>query len=160
MSGRPANVFLAPCDPGRFDRTVREPIDLGDFPDHPEALAGTGPVRLWGVEDTSTNRATFERMAPGDLVLFYAGDTYLGVGRIGIAVEDELEWAGEALWDGEEATLLFTVEAFTPVEVPKAAVNRIFGYGAGYAPGFMRVADDRIENSPAAIKLAVERFGA
>lgn len=159
MSGRPANVFLAPCDPGRFDRTVREPVDLDDFPDHPEALNGAGAVRLWGVEDTSSNRATFEKMAAGDLVLFYAGDTYLGVGQIGTTIEDASGWAGDELWDGEEATLLFTVDDFSGVEVPKAAVNRIFGYGAGYAPGFMRVADERVENRPAAIKLAVERFG-
>jgi len=133
-----SNVFVIRCDPDDFDRTVRSAVSLADYPDHPDALPEGDEVRFWGVEDGDSNQTYFEKMEAGDLVLFYQDDTYVGTGRIGTT---------------------FTDDEFTPVSVPRAAVNRIFDYADGYNPGgLMRVADDRVSTRPAAIELALEQY--
>lgn len=153
-----SNVFLAACDPEYFDRTVRSPIDLSDDPDRPPALADVESVRLWGAHASGNEQTYFERMEPGDLVLFYHDGEYVGTGRIGTTFADEDAWT-TAFWNDTSFDLIYTIEDFTPVSVPRAAVNRIFDYSEGYSPGgLLRVADDRVTNRPAAIKRAIERY--
>lgn len=153
------NVFLAPCDSGNFDRTVRSAIDVTDYDDVPEALSNGDSIRFWGVENGSNTESTFEKMESGDLVLFYRDGEYVGTGWIGTTVEDGDEWASASVWDDSESTLLYTVEEFSPVSVPKAAVNRIFDYSDGYNPhGLMRVSPRKVDKQPAAIKLALEKY--
>lgn len=151
-------VFLVPCEQANFERTVASTVDLGEYEDGPEALSDADDVRLWGVEDGTRSVETFERMEPGDLVLFYEGSTFVGVGRVGETFEDEAGWAAETFWDGAPIEHVFTVTEFSPLSIPKAAVNRLFDYGPGYSPGFMRVAPDRVTASLPAIELAVKRF--
>jgi len=154
-----SNVFVAPCDPDGFDRTVRSAVSLADYPDHPDALPDETAVRFWGVRDGDSNETHFEKMEAGDLVLFYDDDAYVGTGRVGTTFTDDESWASATFWDGAPATRVFTVDDFTPVTVPKAAVNRIFDYADGYDPrGLMRVADGRVSKRPAAIELAMERY--
>lgn len=153
-----ASVFLARTDPGDFERTVASPVDLSEHDGAPAALDGD-EVRLWGAGGGSRAETSFEQMESGDLVLFYDDGEYVATGRVGETVEDEDGWATDALWDGTEATRLFTVESFTPVAVSAAAVHGIFDYSADYTPGTLtRVADDRVENSLDAIQVAVERY--
>lgn len=151
-------VFLVPIDPANFEQTVSSPIDLAAQEDRPDDLPETGDVRLWGVEDGTRSVETFERMGPGDLLLFYEDDSYVGVGRVGLTFEDEAEWASETFWDGAEMGHVFTVTEFAQLSIPRAAVNRLFDYGPEYSPGFMRVAPDRVTASLPAIELAVKRF--
>ena len=151
-------VFLVPIDPANFEQTVTSPVDLAEQEDRPDDLPETGDVRLWGVEDGTRSVETFERMGPGDLLLFYEDDSYVGVGRVGLTFEDEAGWASETFWDGAERGHVFTVTEFEPLSIPRAAVNRLFDYGPEYSPGFMRVAPDRVTASLPAIELAVQRF--
>jgi len=151
-------VFLVPIDGSNFERTVSSPVDLADHPDRPDVLPASGEVRLWGVEDGSRSVETFERMEEGDLLLFYEGGTYVGVGRSGLTFEDEDGWAGGTFWDDAAMEYVFTVTDFEPVSIPRAAVHRLFDYGADYAPGFTRVAPDRVTSSVPAIELAVKRY--
>jgi len=140
-----SNVFVIRCDPDDFDRTVRSAVSLADYPDHPDALPEGDEVRFWGVEDGDSNQTYFEKMEAGDLVLFYQDDTYVGTGRIGTTFTDDESWASTTVWHDTPASRIFTVDEFTPVSVPRAAVNRIFDYADGYNPGgLMRVADDRV----------------
>lgn len=158
-TGMSSNVFVAPCDPENFDRTVRSAVSLADYPDHPDALPDATEVRFWGVRDGDSNQTNFEKMESGDLVLFYQDDTYVGTGRIGTTFTDDESWASDTFWDGAPASLIYTVDDFTAVSVPKAAVNRIFDYADGYnPPGLMRVADGRVSKRPAAIELALEQY--
>lgn len=153
------HVFLVSCDPEDFERTVATPVVVEDHPDPPEALEGEGSVRLWGAPEGTRTVEAFERMEPGDLLLFYADGTYVGVGRVGRTFADDDAWASESLWSAVESTNLFTVTDFTPVSVGLAAVNAIFGYSGSYVPqGLMRVAPDRVTARPAAIELAVRRY--
>ncbi|HKJ58482.1 MAG TPA: hypothetical protein VKA37_04575 [Halobacteriales archaeon] len=151
-------VFLVPIDGSHFERTVSSPVDLADHPDRPAELPDTGEARLWGVEDGTRSVETFERIEAGDLLLFYEGGTYVGVGRAGLTFEDEAGWASETFWDGADREYVFTVTDFSPLSIPRAAVHRLFDYGADYAPGFTRVAPDRVTASVQAIQLAVKRY--
>ena len=160
MSSDAANVFIASCSPDDFDRTVRSSVDLSEFSDRPAALSERESARFWGAPEGTNNEAYFEKMEEGDLVLFYHGDEYVGAGWIGTTFEDESGWANDTFWENGQSNLVYTIEDFTPVSVPKSAVNKIFDYSAGYNPGrLLRVASERVTNRPEAIKLAVERYG-
>lgn len=157
-SGGGGQVFLVSIDPADFERTVASPVDLAAAEDRPDALVAHDSTRLGVAPGGSRAAETFERMAPGDLLLFYAEGGYVGVGRVGETVDDG-GWADDALWSGDGSALVYTVTDFVPVDVAGAAVNRLFGYGGSYTPnGLMRVAPDRVTASVPAIELAVTRF--
>lgn len=146
------NVFLAPCDFGDFEGAVASPVDLPDIEGVP------GEARVWAVPEGDQSSSSFEKMEEGDLLLFYDGETFVGTGRIGVTFEDDGGAVGEAVGDADR-TQFYTVTEFTPVEVPRAAVNQIFEYSAGWNPGgLLRVADSRVANSPEAIELALEQY--
>ncbi|ELZ36032.1 hypothetical protein [Halorubrum distributum] len=153
-----ANVFLVPIDPENFDRTVRSPVDLTDYPDRPEPLADLDEARLWAVDDDSGNGSTFEKMSGGDLLLFYADDEYVATGRVGEAFADEDRWASGTFWTAFPTTRVYTVTDFSAVSAPKRAVNRIFDYSSSYTPGFMRVADSRVNADLSSIESALEHY--
>ena len=154
-----ANVFLAPCDAGNFDRTVLSEVHLSEYPDRPEALSETDTVRFWGAREGSRNEDYFNRMDSGDLALFHQSGSYVGAGWVGITFEDDEQWASTTFWDGAPSRLIYTVEEFTPVSVPKAVVNRIFNYDEGYNPqGLIRVAENRLDDRPVVIKRALAKY--
>lgn len=152
-------VFLAPCDPGNFDRTVLSEVDMTEYPDRPEEFAGLETVRFWGAREGSQNENYFQKMQSGDLVLFYQDGTYVGAGWIGRTFEDESKWASTTFWNGAPSTLIYTIENFSHVAVPKRAVNHIFGYAEGYNPqGLLRVAESKVNRRPKVIKRALEKY--
>ncbi len=151
------NVFLAPADGAAYDRTVETAVEVSDQPDRPDPLAGLDSARLYGVHATDANRTYFEKMAPGDLVLFHRDDRYVGLGYIDTTFEDPDGWVADTFWEGDDATLIATITEFTPVSVPRAKIHTLFDYTATYSPqGLSRVADGRVTNRLAAIKRAVE----
>jgi hypothetical protein len=125
----------------------------------PERLADLEPVRFFGAPEGRAD--TFEKMTAGDLVVFRQDGECVGVGWIGTTFEDDNEWAETTVWNDTFTSLIYTVEDFTPVAVPTAAVNRIFGYADGYTPpSLMRVASNRVTNRPQAIKHALHQYTA
>ena len=154
-----SNVFLAPCDAGNFDRTILSEVDLNQYPAPPEEFSGMDTVRFWGVREGSRNENNFEQMDSGDLVLFYQSGSYIGTGWIGITFKDDEQWASSTFWNDAPSRLLYTITEFTPVSVPKAAVNRIFDYDEEYNPqGLIRIAEKNLDNRPAAIKRALSKY--
>jgi len=151
-----ANVFLVPIDPENFDRTVQSAVDLTEYDDRPDPLADLDEVRLWAVDDDSGNGSTFERMEEGDLLLFYHDGEYLATGRVGTAFEDEDRWVSSTFWTAFPTTRVYTITDFTAASAPKRAVNTIFDYSASYTPGFMRVADSRVNAELSSIESAIE----
>jgi hypothetical protein len=116
-------------------------------------------VRFWGVREGSGNESYFEKMAEGDLVLFYQDGRYVGTGWVGTTFADDDGWARTTFWQDAPSTLVYTIEGFTPVSVPRSAVNTVFDYVSDYYPqGLMRVAESRVTSSPAAIARAVQRY--
>jgi hypothetical protein len=152
-----SNIFLARSDPEDFDRTVFSEVELRGYPDHPEAFSEIDAVRFFGAPES--RRDAFEKMNADDLVLFHQNGEYVGTGWIGTTVEDDQQWASTTFWSNTSSTLIYTVQGFTPVSVPTTAVNRIFGYADGYTPpSLMRVAGNRVNNRPQAIKRALEQY--
>lgn len=152
-------VFLVSIDPTSFERTVSSPVDLTAHDDRPDALAGVESARLYAVPAGTRNEETVGRMLSGDLLLFYADGDYVGVGRVGSTLEADAEWVGEVFDDDEASTHVVSVDNFAPLDVGRAAVNRLFDYGPSYVPqGLMRVAPDRVTASVPAVELAVTRF--
>lgn len=153
-----SNVFLAGVAPEHFEATLAAPVDLADLPDRPDDLADYEAATVGPVPAGDRNEQMFEQMAAGDLVLCYADGTYVGVGRVA-ATFDDGDWAGEALWDGDDVAGGYVLEDFVELSVPARAVNSLFDYSADYAPGgLIRVADGRVDSSLAAIRVAVERY--
>ena len=153
------NIFLVPCDSPNFDDTVRSPVDLDGFPDHPSAFNGKGTVRFWGAREGSQNRNYFEKMQSGDLVLFYQDGRYIGIGWIGTKFEDEDEWVSTTFWRNAPSNLIYTIQNFQTADVPKSAVNNLFGYVDDYNPeGLIRVAKNRMKHRPKAIEHALIRY--
>lgn len=152
-----SNIFLARSDPEDFDRTILSEVELSDYPDHPEAFSEIDTVRFFGAPESKKD--TFEKMDADDLVLFHQNGEYVGTGWIGITFEDDQQWASTTFWSNTSSTLIYTVEGFTPISVPKTSVNRIFEYSDGYTPqNLMRVASNRVDNRPKAIKRALEQY--
>ena len=114
-------------------------------------------VRLFGAPESQSD--TFEKMTAGDLVLFHQDGEYVGTGWIKTSFEDDQQWASSTLWSDTESPLIYTLEDFSSVAVPISAVNRIFGYADGYTPpNLMRVASNRVDNRPKAIKHALKKY--
>ena len=153
------NVFLAPCDSPNFDDTVVSEVDLSKYPDRPSGFGDREKARFWGVREGSQNRNYFEKMQPGDLVLFYQDGTYIGTGWIGTSFEDDAEWVSTTFWRNAPSKSIYVVTDFHSVNVPKFAVNKIFDYVTDYNPdGLMRVADSRVSRSLKVIERAVNRY--
>ncbi|MFB6298696.1 MAG: hypothetical protein ABEH65_00365 [Halobacteriales archaeon] len=156
------NVFVIPISDDAsedYEHTVMTPLDLDELADRPEALDSMGEVRLWGVRTDTNPEQLFEKIQPGDLLVFYRDGTYIGVGTVGITFEDAADWTGETLWDGGSARYLYTVESFRSINVPRGAINRIFDYSTSYTPPRpMRVAEDRVSAKIRSIHLAIMRF--
>lgn len=154
-----SNVFLAPCDPGNFKRTVLTEIQVADYRDAPAAIADQETVRFWGARDGTRNRQFFEKMDPGDVVLFYHDGDYVGVATIDSTFEDTDGWARETIWQNAPSQLIYTLHDFSELSVPRHAVNVLFDYDAdSYPQGLTRVSDRRYSSSLHAIKRAVEKY--
>lgn len=152
-----SNVFLAAVTQPDFEETVLSPAPIGEESGHPTLLENVTDVRIWGAPPSAETH--FEKLEAGDLVLFVDGETYVGVGTIGQTLIDEEGWAQSTLWGETAYTHLYTLADFSPVTVPKSAVNRIFEYGATYTPGaLMRIADNRINRPLAVIRRALVQY--
>jgi hypothetical protein len=153
-----ADVFLAPCDPGNFNRTVRSAVNLTEHPDRPKPLADVETARFWGARHGERNTAFFEKMNAGDLVLFYQESRYIGIGIVGRTFWDDEGWVRSTFWGNAMSRGIYLLEDFAEICVPRRKINRLFSYERDYYPqGLSRVADSRVTNRPRAIKLAVER---
>lgn len=152
-----SNVFLAAVSQPDFTETVLSSVSIGETSDSPRALESLTDVRIWGAPSSADSH--YEKLEPGDLVLFVDRDTYVGVGTVGKIFTDEEGWIQSTYWDETAYTDLYTLADISPVTVPKRAVNRIFDYDAAYTPGgLMRVADSRVNRQPAVIRRALERY--
>jgi len=153
-----SNVFLAPCDSPNFDRTVRQVVDLTQFPESPPPLDGEQGVRFWGARVGSRNERNFQNMQNGDLVLFYQDGEYIGTAWVDTTFRDEEGWASSNFWQGGESYLIYTLTEVEEISVPRQKVNTIFDYSRDYYPqGLMRVSPDNVSKRPASIKLALKR---
>lgn len=89
--------------------------------------------------------------------MFYQNNSYIGVGYIGETFEDDAGWVRSTFWRNAPSQLIYTIEDFSAISVPREKVNSIFGYSEQYYPqGLSRVSDANVTNRVQAIKKALE----
>ena len=94
-------------------------------------------------------------MESGDLLLFFHGDRYVGIGTVGTTFEDEAGWVSRTYWNGVPATFIYTVDDFEKVDIPHETVNDLFEYEADHEPrGLTLVDTNRVSMSLSAVRAA------
>lgn len=122
-----------------FRRTVESQISI---PEVNSRVPSEG--RLWGMEEGSLNRSTWERMSPGDWIFFYANKEIFAADKIETKFKDDS--LGSQIWSNPSSTLLFTLEGFTPVSIPIESMRELLDYKSGYYPqGPKPVRDEKLE---------------
>lgn len=142
-------LWLVPVDERSFQRTIAEPIDLGDQDEKPEDFPDR--ARVWGVRtdpeqgEWERNRRNLERMETGDPLLIYRNSTsrYQAKARVGTFWYDTT-YIRDRYWDGGPAVNVFAIGDYEEIDVEREEVNGILGYKEQFWPqGLWRVSDDR-----------------
>ena len=142
------NLFLVPYDYPNFRRTVVDGIEVdeSDYPDgFPTPTTEADVLRVWGVRDGERNRTYFDQMNPGDGLLFYNQGAYRFAGSVGETFEHS--WVANRFWGGAPSEMLYTVENFTRIQLPRGRLNDLLGYKkSSYPQGLQRVSDKKMNN--------------
>ena len=102
----------------------------GSFPD--------GAVPFWGVTegDKGRNRTKWQRINPGDVVLFAREGSYFAMGVVALPFENEA--LAEVLWQrnaaGETWKYMYAVDEIRDVAIPYIELNPVMGYESAYVP--------------------------
>ena len=112
-----------------------------------ERQATDGAVRVWGIapSDDGKNEEKYERLRAGATV-FFGGRGYLvGVGRVGVKLENQA--LAEDLWhpkaDEKPRTLVYLVEGFERANLRKEEVNTVIGHKPNDAWQRVNLLDDQ-----------------
>jgi len=141
-------LWLVPVDEQSYQRTLADPIDLGDRREKPDAFPDRS--RVWGVPSDpergrrERDQRNLQRMEPGDPLLIYRNSTgrYHAGGRVGpfwhtTYVRDEY-------WDGGPAVDVFAVREYEEIDADPETINTTLGYKGSFWPqGLWHVSDDR-----------------
>lgn len=112
-------------------------------------IFGNRRLAVWGSRNSDRNRATFERMAPGDHVLIVEGDRVRFIGKIALkTVNPSLS---KELWKPLRASkvagwdLIYFIANPLELDVPFRKFAPLLGYQRDFRlRGFTGVADDRL----------------
>lgn len=142
-------LYLVPVDEPPWRATLKDPVDLTGWDERPDDF----PVeaRVWGVRTDPAqgpwprNERTWDRMEPGELLLFYRNGTgrFIASGRIGS--RDKTEYIRDTYWDGGPAISVYEVQDYDDtVDISVDRVKSILGYDEGFIlRGTHRVSEDR-----------------
>jgi putative restriction endonuclease len=110
-------------------------------------LGGPEGIRCWAM--TTTLRAAFDAMRPGDLVLLSESDTKRFTHCAQVTSKVESKAFGDALWPvkGDKSwELIYFLRNIRQISVSKAELVEKLGYAPNFAvPGTTHVKDDRIQ---------------
>lgn len=126
-----SDVFLIPVDVQMFSETVSNPVSTENLPSQ-----FTQPTRIWGIRDSELNRQFYAKLDRGDILVFYNGGQYIGVGIAGEKFQSS-EFT-DTYWGEFQAELLFEVDAFDSIEMPVENVNAAFEYEPTHIPQSLR----------------------
>lgn len=151
----PRNIFLAPASEENVRASIVGAVSLSTAKHHlsdrqmetlRDALEGDEQFHCWAM--TESNRATFESMRSGDIVMLslrgeglfnYIGD---------VVTTFESASLGNALWSitpGRPWNLVYVLDEIKAISTPKVDVVREFGYDPNYVvPGVIRVDPERV----------------
>lgn len=129
-----------------YRQTIVSPVRESEWQPHvtPEVaarLSGSfpdGAVPFWGVTegDKGRNRTKWQRINPGDVVLFAREGSYFAMGVVALPFENEA--LAEALWqrnaNGETWKYMYAVDEVRDVAIPYIELNPVMGYESAYVP--------------------------
>lgn len=108
-------------------------------------------IAVWGSQDSSANRAKFERMVPGDEVLIIEGSTIKLLGKIAATCVNRdlsrelwrnLQAGGSGSWD-----LIYFIANPQEIDLPFTKFCKLVGYSENYQlRGLTLVSKERLEN--------------
>ena len=104
-----------------------------------------GSVPFWGVTegDKGRNRTKWQRISPGDLVLFARDGAYFASGIVALPFENEA--LAERLWkrnaDGDTWKFMYAIDELREVAIPYTELNPVMGYEGAYVPQGFNVID-------------------
>lgn len=122
-------LFLVTYDQPNFQYTVLTPEWEEEelLNEIPELDSITNNTRIWGVREGPGNSDTYENMEPGDWLLFYNRGEYKHAGKVGEKFRNEILF--QEYWiEGTTASMLYTVEEFSDIELSRRKLNNILGY--------------------------------
>jgi len=142
-----SRLYIAPIGSdwmGEFERTVASSIALPNI-ELPPALEDEQDVRIWGTTESPQKRNYHENMEVGDPILFYSEGEFFASGRIGTTAEDAS--LGEAIWDSDNSSLIYTISDYEAISVSPDRLGDILGYGDDWHPrGFVHVSKKAINS--------------
>ena len=156
-------LFLIPASKENFDATVMRDVDMDMARQHlsptqVERLEGDlGSRRSFNCWAMTENKAgVFQRMNPGDMVLFTLKETARFDYKASVMTTLESQRFGEALWTnvpGKPWTLIYLIEGMERVDLPKSRVVSALGYSPEYVvQGASRV-------KPEHLRTVIRKYG-
>ena len=153
------NIFLMPCGATKtrehLEHTVLRPVKQATiFPKVAEdtkrelkALFGKNDIAVWGSVGGPNNCRFFEKMQPGDDILFTVGQQVKVVGKIALkTISPELS---EVLWpsaEGRVFSLIYFIAEVIKVNTPLSKVFTALGYNPNYTmQGLTSVSGERLK---------------
>lgn len=145
-SDRP-QVFMMPVHRdrwlGEFKRTVDRTFDLGPVPERPEELRDLDQPRIWGTRTGERNESMWEKMRPGDIMLFYCDGWFFSAGRIDQTIRSSE--GGDYIWNNEDSQLIYTLTDYRRIAIRKLDVWGWFDYNKNFTRrGLSRVDPERV----------------
>ncbi|QFU84291.1 HNH endonuclease [Natronorubrum aibiense] len=151
-----ANIFLAPCSREQktgtyrhFQETILDGVDPSEYTEIPDF--DLDKVSVWGV--VSGNQSHWEKMEPGDRVLFYTKrKSYTHAATV--LSKQENNSLAEKLWTSydegrrvedldEEWPYIFYLTDVERVDIPSEALHGNIGWKAFYPQSFTRLTENR-----------------
>ncbi len=159
------NIFLIYIPLGNqeamvhYEDTIRQKVSLDRIYKHIqpglrerlERIFAGRRVAVWGSQDSSVNRAKFEKMRPGDEILIVEGPTIKLLGKVAATIvnrdlSNEL-WRPLRTGESRPWDLIYFIANPQEIDLPFAEFRRLMGYSESYQLfGFSTVGPDRLEN--------------
>lgn len=140
------NIFRAPVDYDHYRTSIEEGKSFDwvkQFLTEEEIkkiapLSTAGNLKYWGSTPGSSNLRFWERMEPSDEVIFYRNGKYIGLGIIGVKINNKKLAA--ATWgirkDGFTWQLIYFFIDVKSFEIDSNLLNQALGYSGGPVMGF------------------------
>jgi hypothetical protein len=147
----PEELYRITVDDPNYSNVLESPIKPKEEGVELLGVEGDAELRLWAIRPGPNNEKLYQKMDPGDGLLFYltgkSQDSgkggYVAVGRVGTKTEAGKDEA-ETLFRTSVATRMYTVEDFQKVPLSKEETENLLGYSR-HPQGPQRVTDDRYD---------------
>jgi len=150
-----ANIFRAPADYQHFKDTIengRLVVEVKKFlyedeKSKLERIAKNGVVRYWGSLTGESNKRNFEKLQPGDELLFYRTGHYIALCKIAFTtINNKLarhSW-GETE-TGKTWELIYFFDDVHLFKIDSGLLNSEFGFKDGPVMGFSTISKDTLD---------------